>query len=556
MLDKKRFRLPLLLVLGTIASLPVSFSSLSALAFVLMIPALFLFFGTWCRADEKRSFWREYLDGFVFLFGFFLVTFHWLAYLYPLDFVDGMTRPGAVGVVLAGCLGLPLLQSAGFAFLFPILARAARTRMVRRAPILLPFLFGAGWVVFAYTQTLSWAGVPWGAQLALSQQDSLLLLSSASLFGSYFVTFVIAVTNGLLALALLSLLSGKGQIAKMAAILSASVFLLNFALSAAVYYLPREEGDEVKVAVLQGNFSSAEKWDGSLGMLDAYVALAREAAEDGARVVVWPETAIPFGIEHDAYTLGVLRRLAEETGTTQILGAFSYESDADGKYLRRNSLFLFRPDGSLSDEIYHKRHLVPFGEYVPMERVIRAVLPFLSDLEMLADGSTLTAGSSPAPFREDFGTVGGLVCFDSLYPSLARASALAGAELFVLGTNDSWFFDSAAVYQHNGQAILRAVENGRAVARAANTGISSIISSRGEVLAEIEPLVAGQATATVTLSSRLTLYTRIGDTFVLLAQIFFLLPFGISLITKIAKKQNALNMVIWKKNCQKENLHD
>lgn len=533
MLDKKRFRLPLLLALGMMASLPVSFSSLSALAFVLMTPALFLFFGTWSRTDEKRSFFCEYLDGLAFLFGFFSVTFHWLAYLYPLDFVDGMTRGGAIGVVVAGCVGLPLLQSVGFAFLFPILSRAARTRTVRRFPILLPFLFAAGWVVFAYTQTLTWAGVPWGAQLTLSQQENLHILSSASLFGSYFVTFVIAAINGFLALALLSLLSGEGRLAKASAILSASVFLLNFILSVSAYYLPREEGEEIKVAVLQGNFPSAEKWDGSFDMLDTYMVLAREAAEDGARVVVWPETALPFSIENDPYTLGALRRLAEETNTTQIVGAFSYEYGADGKYLRRNSLFLFRPDGSLSDEVYHKRHLVPFGEYVPLERVIRAVLPFLSDLEMLADGSTLTAGESPSLFHEDFGAVGGLVCFDSLYPSLSRASVRAGAELLVLGTNDSWFFDSAAVYQHNGQSILRAVENGRAVARAANTGVSSIISSRGEVLCEIEPLVRGQATATVTLSSHTTLYTLIGDSFVLLCQIFFLAPFGISLFRRI-----------------------
>ena len=553
MLDKKRYRWPLLSALGMIASLPVSAPALSALAFVLMIPALFLFFDTWRRAERKRSFGHDYLDGLFFLFGFFFVTFHWLAYLWPLDFVDGMTRAGALGVIAAGCLGLPLLQAVGFAFLFPILSRAARTRTVQRAPILLPFLFAAGWVVFAYTQTLTWAGVPWGAQLALSQQNSLLVLSSASLFGSYFVTFVIAAVNGLLALALLSLLSGKGRLAKMATILSASVFLLNFALSAAVYYLPRQEGKEIKAAVLQGNFSSAEKWTGTQDMLDAYLTLAREAAEEGAELVVWPETAIPYGLAADAYTVAALRRLAEETNTTQIVGAFSYEYEATGERIRYNSLFLFRPDGTLSDDVYHKRHLVPFGEYVPMERVIRTCLPFLSDLEMLADGSTLTAGKSPSLFGEEWGKIGGLVCFDSLYPSLARESALAGAEILVLGTNDSWFFDSAAVYQHNGQAILRAVENGRAVVRAANTGVSSIISPRGEVTAEIEPLVQGQATATVRLSSQNTLYTVIGDVFVLLCQIFFLLPFGVSLIDKTKNSPNAVRS-IWKKIYQRENL--
>ncbi|MBQ8174573.1 MAG: apolipoprotein N-acyltransferase [Clostridia bacterium] len=538
MLERKRFRLPLLFLLGALAALPVSFFQLSALSFAVMIPSLFLFFGTWRRADQKRSFFREYGEGFCFLMGFFMLTFHWFVYLWPLDFVGGMTRAGAFGVILAACVGLPLLQSAGFAFLFPILARLSRTRTVRRFPILLPFLFAAGWVLFAYTQTLTWAGVPWGAQLALSQQQNLLILSSASLFGSYFVTFVIAAVNGLAALALLSLLEGDGRLSKIAAISSALVFVLNFALSASVCYLPREEGEEIRVAVLQGNFSSSEKWGGTTELLDTYASLAREAAAEGAELVVWPETAIPYSLRGDGYTLSFIKRLAEETNATHIVGAFCYETDEEsGERLRRNSLYLFRPDGSVAEEIYHKRHLVPFGEYVPMESVIRTLLPFLAELEMLDDGSSLYAGESSTLFYEDLGVIGGLVCFDSIYPALARDSVRDGANLLVLGTNDSWFFDSAAVYQHNGQAILRAVETGRAIARSANTGVSSIISSRGEVLAEIEPLIAGQATATVNLSSQKTLYTVIGDTFVLLCQIFFLLPFVISLIEWIRQKK-------------------
>lgn len=538
MVDGKRFRLPLLFLLGAVAALPVSFYQLSALAFVLMAPALFLFFGTWHGAERKRSFGREYAEGLCFLFGFFVLTFHWFIYLWPLDFVGGMTRAGALGVILAACVGLPLLQSAGFAFLFPILARLSRTRTVRRFPILLPFLFAAGWVVFAYTQTLSWAGVPWGAQLALSQQRNLLLLSSSSLFGSYFVTFVIAAINGLFALVLLSLLRGEGRLSRLAAILSASVFVFNFALSAAAYAWPREEGEELRVSVLQGNFSSSEKWSGTAELLSTYEALAREAAEEGAEVVVWPETAFPYGLMADGYTVNCLKRLAEETGATHIVGAFCYEYKEDGERLRRNSLFLFRPDGSISETVYHKRHLVPFGEYVPMEGVVRTLLPFLSKLEMLNDGSALHAGEDPALFYEEWGTAGGLICFDSIYPALARDSVLAGAELLVLGTNDSWFFDSAAVYQHNGQAILRAVENGRAVVRSANTGVSSVISPRGEVLAEIEPLISGQVTAKVTLSEARTLYTLIGDTFVLLCQIFFLLPFGISACEWLKSNKN------------------
>ena len=188
----------------------------------------------------------------------------------------------------------------------------------------------------------------------------------------------------------------------------------------------------------------------------------------------------------------------------------------------------------MDEERYNKRRPVPFGEYLPMENVFRLLIPALTEISMLERDTQ--SGEGASLFSFSFGKAGGLICFDSIYPALARESVSEGASLLLLSTNDSWFDGSPAKDIHFAHAVLRAVENGRAVARAANTGISSIISSRGEVLAEIEPLVRGQATATVTLSSRLTLYTRIGDTFVLLAQIFFLLPFGISAVRRIKER--------------------
>ena len=155
---------------------------------------------------------------------------------------------------------------------------------------------------------------------------------------------------------------------------------------------------------------------------------------------------------------------------------------------------------------------------------------------MLQDGSTVVPGDSPALFDTEHGRIGGLICFDSIYESLARKSVAAGAELLVLGTNDSWFLDSAAGYQHNGQAVLRAIENGRAVVRAANTGISSIITEKGEIIDYLAPLVDGQLTAEVSLSSQQTLYTTIGDVFVLLAAITFHTPFILQIIFHIQSK--------------------
>lgn len=526
----------LLFLCGILAALPVSFTQLSFLAFFSFIPALFLLFPHFLAPVLPHRPRAYYGYGLLFCMGYFIVTFHWFISLYPLDFVAGMTPGMAVAVILAACIGLPLLQSLGFAVLFYLLARLSRTRVVRRVPLLLPFLFAAGWVSFAYTQTLTWAGVPWGAQLALSQHQNLLLVSSASFFGSYFVTFVIAAVNACLAFAILALRARRAAGARVMALAALGIFLLNLGLGSAVYYVPREASGTVKAAVLQGNIGSADKWSGEVDAISVYRALAYEAAEQGAAIIVWPETALPYNIADDAYSMAAVKQLARATGAIQLVGAYSYDTNEAGAWLRHNSLFLFYPDGTVSETLYHKRHLVPFGEYVPMENVVRLLLPFLADLEMLQDGSTMVPGDDPALFETEYGTVGGLICFDTIYESLSRESVAAGAELLAIGTNDSWFFDSAAVYQHNGQAVLRAVENGRAVLRAANTGISSIISEKGEVLGYLDPLVSGQLTAEVNLTSQKTLYTTIGDVFVLLAVLAFHAPALISLFSLIAKK--------------------
>jgi apolipoprotein N-acyltransferase len=123
--------------------------------------------------------------------------------------------------------------------------------------------------------------------------------------------------------------------------------------------------------------------------------------------------------------------------------------------------------------------------------------------------------------------LGCLICFDSIYEQLTYESVRDGAEIICLSTNDSWFSDSAALYMHNAQAQLRAIENRRYVARAANTGISTVINSRGEVIGELGPLVDGRVTATAYANDSMSLCTVIGNGFV-----YTLLALALALITE------------------------
>ena len=167
---------------------------------------------------------------------------------------------------------------------------------------------------------------------------------------------------------------------------------------------------------------------------------------------------------------------------------------------------------------------MPFGEYVPMRDVIVTLIPPLAEISMLEED--LTPGRDSALFESEWGRIGSLICFDSIYEQLTLDSVRDGAGLMLISSNDSWFMDSAAVYQHQAQAQLRAIESGRSFVRSANTGISSVITARGELLALIDPLTEGYAVSSVPTHSGATLYTVVGNLWVYLCIAFALLLWG------------------------------
>ena len=169
-------------------------------------------------------------------------------------------------------------------------------------------------------------------------------------------------------------------------------------------------------------------------------------------------------------------------------------------------------------EPYAKRHLVPFGEYVPMRDLIMTLIPPLAEVSAL-DGD-ISPGDDSALFETSWGQIGSLICFDSIYETLALDSVRDGAELMLISSNDNWFYDSAAVYQHQAQAQFRAIETGRYFVRAASSGISSVIAPDGELLARIEALEEGYAVAEVYTRETKTPYTVIGNLFVYLCIAF------------------------------------
>ncbi len=496
--------LPVMLLGALLTGFTLVFPVLGFLEWFTMIP---IFLGVFSLAErENVKLRRYYLFGFLTVFVYYVVNYHWFCALYPLDFA-GLDPLAALVVIAAGWFGLSLLQALPGGLVFLFWGWMQKKGVFDRYAILRPITLGALWVIFEWSSTLHWTGVPWG-RLCLGQSEYLPVLQTASLFGSYLISFLILLVNGLLAYALFYLSANRKK-AIVCSVTAVSLALANLILGVGLYFLKTPSEERVRVAVIQGNMSSHEKWGGDSERLtkQIYGEKTRLAAKEGAAVVLWPETAFPnkLNASYNRDLAVFVSSLARECRVTLIIGAL-YEDEEGNTY---NALYYVDPDGRISKDVYAKRHLVPFGEYVPMRDLIMTLIPPLSEISMLK--TDLCEGTDSALFDTPYGKMGSLICFDSIYEQLTLDSVRDGAELMLLSSNDSWFFDSAAIYQHEAQARLRAIENGRYLARSGNTGISSIVSDKGEHLVYIEPLVEGYGVADVEMKSARTLYSCVGN---------------------------------------------
>lgn len=499
---------------GCLTALPMVFPMLWFLSWLAPAPVFAVAF--FAPVPAKHPLRRAWSKGLSFFYCYGLIVFYWFIELYPLDFA-GLDKWGALAVILVAWFGLPLLQGIFSAFLFLCLhllrEKCTRSRF-RSTPILLPLCAAGLWILFEWIQTLTWAGVPWG-KLALTQCGWLSLVQSASLLGSYAVSFLIILTASLLSFVLYYL---KNATPKRTAAFTAAalcVFGSNAVYGALRCALYQPEGEQITVAAVQGNISSSEKWDEKTNStLDVHKKLTLEAAADGADLILWPETALPYvystGGKLDVY----LTDLAKEADIPIFAGFFIQDKE------RRlyNVIGQADPDTGMGDTFYKKRRLVPFGEFVPMRELVMFLIPPLSQLSAL--DNDVTPGDNPELFETAYGKIGSVICFDSIYETLILDSVRAGANLICISTNDSWFGDSAAVYEHNSHAKLRAIETGRYVVRAANTGISSIITPTGKVTESLPPLAEGYILDDVYMICNHTPYTILGNILVLAAGVY------------------------------------
>ena len=225
---------------------------------------------------------------------------------------------------------------------------------------------------------------------------------------------------------------------------------------------------------------------------------------DRPALVVWSENAISFLLEPNARFGGAIASLLGPDGPLLLVGGPRFAQRQPGRADFFNSAYLLGSDGAALGT-YDKRRLVPFSEYAPFPNV--PVLGWRFD----APGD-YTPGREPTVFQEPV-PFGVLICFEAIYPDLARDLAANGAEVLLNLSNDAWFGTSAGLEQHFAIAVFRAVEQRRALGRATNTGVTALVGPSGRVLARFPARERGAWTVEAPRRHGLTAYARIGDVF-------------------------------------------
>lgn len=461
------------------------------LPFVCLAPFLMIAVSA---ASLRQAAWRGWVAGTAGN----LPLYYWIAYT--------IAVPGKLGWILGG-LGA-FLVSAYVGAYFSAGAAAAHRLRDRYGEAGLWF-FPAAWTAIEMARSYLFSGFPWMI-LGYAVAGSETMRQGADLAGIPGLSFLLAVSGVSVYLAVARLAEGSRGKAALRILPGAAAVLFLFAYGRFIAERPSAGGPPVpgmSAAIAQGGIDQAVKWapGSQWAALEIYSGLTRQARDAGAQVVIWPETSAPFFYGREAELSRRLESIAVDAGVPLIFGAPWYDPADGGKYF--NSVFHMDGRGVVLGR-YDKRHLVPFGEYIPL----RFALFFLTKLTEGGKGD-FSAGTGPVLFTVGGRRVAATICYEALFPVLLREGVRDGAEWFVNVTNDAWFGDTVAPHQLLAMAKMRCVEFRRPMVRAANSGISAVIDSRGTIRASIGLFRRGITVAGVQPSTGMTFYAKTGEIF-------------------------------------------
>jgi len=427
------------------------------------------------NADARTGFRR----GFAYGFGFWLSGVCWV---YVSIHVYGYT-PAAMAVTLTLLFAamLALIFFAWWTALYAWLARG----------VLRPLLFTALWVTGEWVRSWLFTGFPWLYQ-GYAFIDT--PLRGYAPVGGVLLVSALAVFAGTL---LLDVLRGTQRARAGGALALLAIAAGGYALAHVHWTQP--VGTARTVSLMQGNIPQDMKW--LTEMQGPTIQIYRDLTRDewGRDILVWPESAIPLFVHEGIPLLEHLREQANASGSSFITGMpYVYRLNAGNVF--HNSVLSIAGAGRFDENppaMYHKVHLVPFGEVVPFASLLRAIAPFFALEGIPLEGFQRGAANQPPLPAAGLG-LATFLCYEIVYPDYVRRQA-ATADVLLTVSNDGWFGASHGPHQHFEIARMRAVETGRWLLRGTNTGISAIVAPDGSVVKRApqfeRTLLRGEVTA-------------------------------------------------------------
>jgi apolipoprotein N-acyltransferase len=479
---------------GALLALSFPTFNLPYLAWIALVP---LFFAL--RAQTvKNGFLLGAIAGFVF----FVLTVYWV--------VNSVHVYGHIAPFPATLIMLLLCS---YLALYPALFGAVSVRLRTVRPRLFFIAAPAAWVSLELARTYVISGFPW-ALLGYSQCRFLPVVQIADLAGVYGVSFILVLAN----VSVAEFIADRRSYAPL--LTSALVLAAVLVYGSTMLRVP-EGTDGLTVSVIQGNIEQDKKWDRTYQgeVLAVYKRLTVEAAARRPDLVIWPEPAVPFYFSgndpEDRALTADLSGFVRRNKVPLLFGSPTYEIKPNRHIVGRNSAFLLSAGGDV-DAIYHKMHLVPFGEYVPLKSMLFFVDKLTQAIGDYQGGDEYALMT--VPFSGGDGTkretrICTVICYEIIFPDLVRRFVARGARMVTTVTNDAWFGKTSAPEQHFAMAVFRAVENRVPVARAANTGISGFIDSSGRILESSGIFTEASLARRLALGTESSFYTRYGDVF-------------------------------------------
>jgi len=465
------------------------------LGWIALIPLLFALEG--CALGE--AFRRGYLAGVVF----FALTIWWIVHV---------TLPGTVALIafLALYFGAAAVW---FTWIMPF--AAGRQAAIAFRNLLVTMLGTAGWITLEWLRgKLLFGGFPWNF-LGVTQWRAVPLIQFASVAGVYGVSALVCFINLAFYFTIrrfVTQMRQTGQRRGLSWEFYVAMALIGFALwyGFRTMFLQKPSFTRtLRLALVQGNIPQTLKFEPAQKpmILERYRTLTETATVSRVDMIVWPETATPDPLRYDPESFALVTNCAVKAKAYLLTGTIDvtpYSSPAEVF----NGAILVRPDGSLA-EIYHKIHLVPFGEYVPLHKII----PIFKWLTPITD--SFERGREFTLFHLGELRFGAVICFEDTVPEVYRRFIKRGADFMVNLTNDAWFKTSPAADMHLANAVFRCAETHRPLVRCTNNGITCLVDQFGFVNPQtrLAPFTRGSLLCELTVleAANLTFYTTHGD---------------------------------------------